>query len=568
MEKKSQINCAIYTRKSTDEGLEKEFNTLEAQREAGESYVNSQKHQGWVALPEHYDDGGFSGGNMNRPALQKLIEDVKHNKVQMIVVYKIDRLTRSLMDFSKLIDILDKHNCSFVSVTQNFNTSDSMGRLTLNMLLSFAQFEREVSAERIRDKVAASKKKGMWMGGVIPYGYDIKNKKLIINQKEAEIVTFIYKQYVLLKSERDVCNKLKNLGYHNKPKRSVQNEEVILKPFSLNQVSNILKNPIYQGKIPHKDKLYDGQHKAIISESLWSTVSEIRNNNKGKNFNYSKNVYNNLLTGFLECSCCHSSFMTTRTSKKNKTYEYYVTTKAVKSGYASCELGNIPVGELDNFIIEKMQNIMKSPALINELSLQLEEELPEFGIKELLEKMKDPSDFFNSLPRVVLKRIFEKLISKIILHKDKIVIRLLPLGAMLLETTKIKELKPCCENSDLMELTYKVDLAKKRGHLKILPSNDEQATIDDVLLKAVVKAHAWRKLIEKGKYTPVTLSEHIKLDRSYIDKIIKLTNLAPDIIEAIMLGKQPNNLTLKELIYEPIPVLWSMQRQKYGFLEM
>ena len=186
------IRCAVYTRKSTEEGLDKEFNTLEAQREAGENYIKSQKNLGWVLIPEYYDDGGYSGGTLKRPALQRLLSDVQDGKVDMIVVYKIDRLTRSLLDFSQLIKTLDAHECSFVSVTQNFNTCDSMGKLTLNILLSFAQFEREVSAERIRDKIAATKKKGMWTGGSVPLGYDVENKKLVVNPEEAKVVQYIF----------------------------------------------------------------------------------------------------------------------------------------------------------------------------------------------------------------------------------------------------------------------------------------------------------------------------------------------------------------------------------------
>lgn len=207
-----EIKCAIYTRKSTDEGLEKEFNTLEAQREAGENYILSQKHQGWRLIDEHYDDGGFSGGNMKRPALQRLLEDIKDGKVNMIVVYKIDRLTRSLTDFSKMIDVFDKYKCSFVSVTQHFNTSDSMGRLTLNMLLSFAQFEREIGSERVRDKQAAAKRKGMWTGGVVPYGYRAIDKKLEICQEEAQTIKFMFDNYIKYQSTMAVCKLLSEMG--------------------------------------------------------------------------------------------------------------------------------------------------------------------------------------------------------------------------------------------------------------------------------------------------------------------------------------------------------------------
>lgn len=217
MESFSPIRCAIYTRKSTDEGLEKEFNTLEAQREAGENYIRSMKHQGWVILPEHYDDGGFSGGSLKRPALKQLLSDVEAGKVDMIVVYKIDRLTRSLLDFAQLVKIFEKHCCSFVSVTQHFNTCDSMGKLTLNILLSFAQFERELGAERVRDKIAASKKKGMWTGGPLPLGYDSKNKKLVINKEEAEIVRFIFEDYKRTGSQFQTVRDVNEKGYICRP---------------------------------------------------------------------------------------------------------------------------------------------------------------------------------------------------------------------------------------------------------------------------------------------------------------------------------------------------------------
>ena len=238
METIKKVRCAIYTRKSTDEGLEKEFNTLEAQREAGENFVMSQKAQGWEILPDHYDDGGYSGGNMNRPALERLFADIEADKVDMIVVYKIDRLTRSLMDFSKMIEIFDAHNCSFVSVTQNFNTADSMGRLMLNVLLSFAQFEREISGERIRDKVAASRKKGMWTGGVVPFGYIPINKKLVVKEREAEIVRFMFDGYVKYKSITGICKLIKD-KFGEEYRREM--------------VKRILRNPIYIGKIKHND---------------------------------------------------------------------------------------------------------------------------------------------------------------------------------------------------------------------------------------------------------------------------------------------------------------------------
>ena len=246
--------CAIYTRKSTDEGLDMDFNSLDAQREAGENYVLSQKHEGWKVVATRYDDGGFSGGNTNRPAFKKLMLDVEAGLIDMIVVYKIDRLTRSLIDFSKMVDIFDKHNVSFVSVTQQFNTSTSMGRLTLNMLLSFAQFEREVSGERIRDKVAASKKKGMFMGGLPVLGYDIKDRHLILNKDEAKIIRDIFDYYIKCNSYKQTARYMNMLGYKTKLWKSKTGNVYGGKEFDLQSIYKILCNPIYIGKTIHRSE--------------------------------------------------------------------------------------------------------------------------------------------------------------------------------------------------------------------------------------------------------------------------------------------------------------------------
>lgn len=270
-----KIRCAIYTRKSSEDGLDMDFNTLDAQREAGENYVLSQKHEGWILLPEHYDDGGFSGGNTNRPAFKKLMQDVESGLVDMIVVYKIDRLTRSLIDFSKMVEVFDSNKVSFVSVTQQFNTSTSMGRLTLNMLLSFAQFEREVSGERIRDKIAASKQKGMFMGGLPVLGYDIIERKLVINQNEAKIVKEIFNKYLQLHSYLRVAKDLNNQGFHTKQWQSKKGNFYGNRCFDKTVVASVIKNPVYIGKIKHKDKIYDGQQEAIIDIKLWDKVQQL-----------------------------------------------------------------------------------------------------------------------------------------------------------------------------------------------------------------------------------------------------------------------------------------------------
>src|SRR5215831_2524921 len=268
----ARVRCAIYTRKSSEEGLEQEFNSLQAQREACEAFINSQRHEGWVCLPTCYDDGGFSGATMERPALQRLLADITAGRVDTVVVYKIDRLTRSLADFAKIVEILDARGASFVSVTQQFNTTTSMGRLTLNVLLSFAQFEREVIGERIRDKIAASKKKGMWMGGVPPLGYRVQDRKLVIVDSEAETVRSIFRRYAELGSVRLLKAELEALGISSKAWTSASGRRIGGKPFSRGALYLILQNRTYLGEIVHKRQSHPGEHAPIIDQPLWDAA--------------------------------------------------------------------------------------------------------------------------------------------------------------------------------------------------------------------------------------------------------------------------------------------------------
>src|SRR5256884_133890 len=266
--------CAIYTRKSSEEGLEQEFNSLQAQSEACEAYICSQRHEGWALARTRYDDGGFSGGNMERPALQRLLADIAAGRVDVVVVYKVDRLTRSLADFARLVEIFDAQGASFVSVTQQFNTTSSMGRLTLNVLLSFAQFEREVTGERIRDKIAASKKKGMWMGGNVPLGYDASERTLIVNPAEAETVRCIFTLYRELGGVRRVKEEADRLGLSTKRSTTASGTERGGRPFSRGHIYHLLSNPIYIGEIAHKGQLYPGQHPALIDAETWTAVRD------------------------------------------------------------------------------------------------------------------------------------------------------------------------------------------------------------------------------------------------------------------------------------------------------
>lgn len=559
-----KVRCAVYTRKSTEEGLDKEFNTLEAQRESGENYIKSQSHEGWVVNPEHYDDGGFSGGNMNRPALQRLFSDIKDGKVDMIVVYKIDRLTRSLLDFAKMVELFNKYNVSFVSVTQHFNTCDSMGKLTLNILLSFAQFERELSSERIRDKFAASRKKGMWMGGSVPLGYDLKDKKLIINKKEAEIVKFIFEDYLVSFSEQKTACDVNALGYEPK-KRFCKDGHLRGKgTFNKNMISSILNNPTYLGKCPHKGELYEGQHKAIITQDLWDKVKAAKKKNSEHRFLEPRSVKNTLLKGLVECECC-GAMVPTRTKQRNKYYEYYTSLKAVREGYDKCQVGSIPAAELDMFVLEKVQAIFKCPEIIQELAKQIKPLRPDIGEKEIFDIVQNMDKVFRYFSPATLQSVIRQVVERVLIGTDYIKIKFSSFGIKCVnEDQKRKENG---YNSKALEFCYNVSLRRKRGRIQILqPGIPLSSFKDQKLINALALAFKWKELMEEKHLNIKELAKRENFNRSYMARLLRLTLLAPTIINSIIDGKQPRNLKIENFTREEIPHLWSDQLKKYGFI--
>lgn len=555
-----EIRCAVYTRKSTDEGLEKEFNTLEAQREASENFIKSQKHQGWVLIDEHYDDGGFSGGNMKRPALERLMHDVEAGKVDMIVVYKIDRLTRSLIDFAKLVEVLDRNQCSFVSVTQNFNTYDSMGRLTLNVLLSFAQFEREVITERIRDKVDASKKKGMWMGGNVPLGYDAINKKLVINEEEAPIIKLAFEKYLVLRSEVAVASWLNNNGYTTMSKGNNGR-------FTHIRVSSMLRNVIYIGKITHKDKIYDGQHEAIIAEDLFESVQKIKDKNRAGRLAPSRFIEHALLKGLIECDCCHAAMVSTKSNKHNKIYEYYTSVRAVKEGYKNCRVGNVPAGEMDNFVLNQLADIIKSPKILGGLIDEAKIQRPDISDIQIINKLSDSKDFIHRVSPTVQRQLIEFFIQKVRVNTDRIKIIYTDTAIELMDDEMRDKLFPNNIDGKENEIMFHVELHKKRGSVKIFAPETYKPDLYNPLYLALIKAFKWQELMKTEHIIIEEVAEREKLSREYVGKIMKMTYLAPDIVAAIVDGSYPKTLSVNKIVESEIPLLWTEQRLKYGFTD-
>ena len=413
---KSKIRCAIYTRKSSEEGLEQEFNSLDSQRLSAENYIASQAHEGWVLDPTMYYDGGYSGGTLERPALKRLFNDIKAGKIDCIVVYKIDRLTRSLADFSEIIKILDEHNVSFVAVTQSFNTANSMGRLMLNVLLSFAQYERELTGERIRDKFYASCKKGMWIGGYIPIGYDLKDRRLTINEKEAQIIRILFQTFIETTSVTDTFRQLNGLGF--KTKTWIASSGTLHKGqrFNKSNVRRILTNELYFGKINHKGKIYDGLHKAIIDEETWQKAQNLLNNKTPKVQTPNSRISQApLLKGVMNCGICGNKMTPTYTSKQGKKYRYYICQAKFKGNNEQCQVGRIPASETEELVTNQVLNILQKPEIISSAIKNKNEQIPD---NEIIGSFKSINKVWDELFPPEQARIINLLVRDIAINPD------------------------------------------------------------------------------------------------------------------------------------------------------
>ncbi len=362
------VRCAIYTRKSTDEGLAQEFNSLDAQREACEAYIGSQRHEGWTALPNRYDDGGFSGGSMDRPALEQLLADIDRGHVDCVVVYKVDRLSRSLLDFSRIIGAFDNHDVSFVSVTQQFNTTASLGRLTLNILLSFAQFEREIIAERTRDKMSAARRKGKWVGGCPVLGYDVdpRGGKLLVNEDEARRVRAIFELYLNRRSLMGVVGELNDRGWKTKQWITKDGRERVGQPFTKGALFRLLTNVIYSGRVNHKGVVYPGEQAAILEAEVWNRIDGLLRNNGLTGGKEMRNKHGALLRGLLFCEPCNKPMIHSYTTKGPRRYRYYVCLTAQQQGWRACATKSVSANDIELSVVEQIRSIGKDPRVVLE----------------------------------------------------------------------------------------------------------------------------------------------------------------------------------------------------------
>lgn len=514
--------CAIYTRKSSEEGLEQEFNSLHAQREACEAYVKSQKHEGWQLIKTAYDDGGISGGTMERPALQQLLVDVRENKIDIIVVYKVDRLSRSLADFAKMVELFDAHAVSFISITQQFNTTTPMGRLTLNILLSFAQFEREVTGERIRDKIAASKAKGMWMGGVVPLGYDIIERKLSVNPQEAETVRYIFRQYMEVGCVRLLQEKIAEEGIRSKSRDSVKRPGNNV--LSRGGLYNLLSNPVYIGQIRHKKSCHQGMHEPIIDQLLWEQAQRrLASQASGKSSDTRK-TESSLLLGklFDESGKCLTP---SHANKKGKRYRYYIShglnTKTTSQGW------RLPAQEIEQAAVAAIREILNNQNVVTGA-------LQEAGIStqhiprvlQAIGRLQSDTDMLGLLTRVNLKS-----------------------GSMQVILSMASVASQSIANLSTVTLIRDVPMQiRRRGvEMRLVIGGLAPTKVDPILVKALVRAHAWHEKWMSGA-SIMDIANRERAGKNYVRAVMKLAYLAPNIIETILAGRQPAELVADKLI--------------------
>ncbi|WP_339910892.1 recombinase family protein [Symmachiella dynata] len=377
-ERHGTIRCAIYSRKSTEEGLDQDFNSLDAQRESAEALIASQKGEGWECLPTRYDDGGFTGGNVERPALRRLMDDIENGQVDCVVVYKVDRLSRSLLDFSRIMETFDKHSVSFVSVTQQFNTTSSMGRLTLNILLSFAQFEREIIGERTRDKMAAARRKGKYVGGAPILGYDIDRSvsRLVVNHREATRVRTIFESYLEQQSLLATIAEVDRRQWTTKQWTTKKGKQRGGRTFNKNTLHSLLTNVAYIGKVCYKDEIYEGEHEAIVDTEVFEQVQRLLRLNHRTGGKHVRNQFGALLKGLVHCVPCGCRMIPSHTTRGgNKRYRYYVCGNAQKRGWNNCPSKSIPAGEIERFVIDQVRQIANEPDLIATTLDQLREQV-------------------------------------------------------------------------------------------------------------------------------------------------------------------------------------------------
>ncbi|WP_341822225.1 recombinase family protein [Wolbachia endosymbiont (group A) of Clivina fossor] len=499
-----EIRCAIYTRKSNEDGLEQKFNSLDAQRVACEKYIKSR--EGWVALAKRYDDGGYSGKNLERPAIKELLKNIAAGEIDCVVVYTLDRLSRETKDGIEVTSFFRRHRVNFVAITQIFDNNTPMGKFVQTVLSGAAQLEREMVVERVKNKIATSKEQGLWMGGNLPLGYDAKEKELIINEKEAKVIKHIYERYMELKSMAELARELNREGYRTKKFEAKSGKVYGGEIFKKATVRRIITNPTYMGKIKHYEKQYEGKHEAIIEEEKWQKAQELIKNQPYRKVKYEEA----LLKGIIKCKSCNANMTLTYAKKENKRYRYYVCNNHLVGKSCASKSRNIVAGEVEKEVMKRAEHLYKN--------------------------WQEKAEEWKNLSFGKQKEVVKKLIKGVMVKEDGIEV-----------------------HSESERTFIAMNLKKKGNKCTVI---EPEGKTNNALLKAVVRAHLWKRQLEAGKYRSVKeLSTKIKISMRRIQQILRLNYLAPKIKEDIVNGRQPSGLRLVDL--REIPMLWSEQLEKF-----
>jgi DNA invertase Pin-like site-specific DNA recombinase len=547
----TKLRCAIYTRKSSEEGLDQDFNSLDAQHEACAAYIKSQASEGWKLVRDRYDDGGISGGTLERPGLQRLLADVAAGHIDIVVVYKVDRLTRSLLDFAKLVEAFDKASTSFVSITQSFNTTTSMGRLTLNMLLSFAQFEREVTAERIRDKIAQSKARGMWMGGTPPVGYRPDGRSLAIVEEDAALVRQIFKRYAELGNVRLLAGELEDAGICSPVRQSATGRAFGGRPFSRGHLYRILSNPLYIGRIDHGGRSHQANHPSIVKQELWDQVQEILADNKNGARGPAVRQAS-LLAGKL-FDDRGVPMIATHACKGKVRYRYYVSRDLHHSGDARTSEGwRLAAREIEPLVRARIAALLNDPI---ELLTRTTNEMPPPDELDVVVRRSKEAAARLAGPHARAGRQLRDLIAGIRLGANQV--------SITLNSTALGALLEVGTTNETIELTVAGRL-KRSGHvMRLIQGNGSSAAqvVDRTLVKAVVQGRNWwRELQSNTEMTIEDLAQREGKTAAYIVRIVRLAFLSPTLLKGIVDGTLPAHLTVKQLCSPTaVPARWDRQ---------
>jgi len=565
----TRLRCAIYTRKSSDDGLDQAFNSLDAQREACEAYILSQAGENWQLIKTRYDDGGLSGGTLDRPALQRLLADIQERKVDTVVVYKVDRLTRSLSDFAKIVEIFDAQGASFVSVTQQFNTTNSMGRLTLNMLLSFAQFEREVTGERIRDKIAASKRKGMWMGGYVPLGYDANGRTLAINVAEAESIRMLYRLYLRVGNVRLVKQEADRLKIVTKRRLRTSGIETGGYPLSRGHIYKLLSNALYLGQIVHKGAAHTGQHPAIIDDDTWNAVQAKLSENAGSRRSGAGANSPSLLTGLL-FDQNGRRLTPSHAVKSGRRYRYYVTATAGPGTESKVtDTMRIPAHQIEDLVLGAARQFFTDKVqIIDRLELG---DLEPQSLPTIIDRAQTLAASLKSGNTAACRIKLKDLLHRIVIASERIEISVSLTGAK--RTLGVRHALPNDDTrADSYHCIFVPTVLKRSGLAMKLVIGDvklrkEVAKADPVLVKTLRRAHYLFGRLTSGEVRSVDeIAVAEGISQSYVVRILRLAFLAPDITQTILQGRQPAHLTAEGLIkLSRLPLEWERQREVLGF---